>query len=132
MPFTPNDLGTCLGPEVRSLVEQISKVKRAVKDIEEAYQLDSLESKLKKILHEMVAPDEKGHHTVIVDGVKAKVFMRKGREKIDREAALRLLHPNTFRAIFSEGQSYPVLEVEPARVSPLAELFAILDGTKHA
>jgi hypothetical protein len=118
MPLTPEELGNILGPEVRELVEHISKAKRAIKDIQEAYGLRIAEKKLKARLQEMIPPDENGHHTILVDGVKAKVYMRKGREKVNKEAATRLLHPNTYRAIFSQGEPYPVLEVDPARIPP--------------
>jgi hypothetical protein len=125
MPFTPDELGENVGAEVRELVEQISKAKRAIKDIKEVYGVEEAEKRLKAILHEMVSPDDKGHHAVLVDGVKAKVFMRKGSLKTDKEAAVRLLHPNTYNAIFSMGNPSKVLEVDPARTRPaLDELFA--------
>jgi hypothetical protein len=115
MSFSPDELGNRVGQEVRELVEHISKAKRAIKDIQEAYNLKESESRLKKMLREMVAPDDKGHHSVLVDGVKAKVFMRNGYLKANHEAAKRLLHPNTYNAIFFQTASYPVLEVDLAR-----------------
>lgn len=124
MAFTPDELGDRVGQEVRELVEHISKAKRAIKDIQEAYGVKDAEARLKQLLKEMVAPDDKGHHAVLVDGVKAKVFMRNGRIKADQDAAKRLLHPNTYNAIFSRGEPYAVLEVDPARTPPaLDELF---------
>ena len=128
MPLSPEDLGPSLGMEVTELVKTISMAKRAIKDIKEAYGGDELEKRLKKILYEMVAPDENGHHAVIVDGVKAKVFMRNGRMKIDMDAAKRLLHPNTFRTIFQDTDSYPVLEVEPSRTPPALDRLFIKRG----
>jgi hypothetical protein len=119
MPFTPDELGAKLGPEVRELVERISKAKRAIKDIDNT--TVELKAQLKKILHTMIAPDEKGHHTVLVDGVKAKVYTRKGSLKPDADAAKRLLHPNTYNAIFTQGKPSLVLDVDPARIPPAYE-----------
>jgi len=95
---------------IRVLVNDIYEGENELELHKKELKLKSKKEELKKLIAETVEPNDKGQHLVIVDGLKALVFNRKGRTTFDSKKAKELLHPNTFRAITNIGKPQVVLD----------------------
>ena len=95
---------------IRELVQDFFDGEKALKALKKELKLKSHKDELKKLLVHTVEPNDKGQHVVVVDGLKAQVFMRAGSVTIDKKKAKELLHPNTFNAIKKVGKDSTVLD----------------------
>lgn len=83
---------------------QIANLKRSNK-------LEAKRDELKKLLMEQLSSDS---HLIVVqvEEVQAKISFRNNAPKVDLAKMKELLHPNTYRAIVTDKEPSPVLEVK--------------------
>lgn len=94
---------------INELVRAIHIVESEIKRLEKVSELENHRNELKVLMVET------NQNLVVVDGIEASVIECKGKLKVDEEKARKLLHQNTFRAIFTEGKPYPRLVVKEAK-----------------
>ena len=94
-----------MSERINKLVQAIHIVESEIKRLEEVAELEKMRDELKMLMV------EEGEDSVTIGNAKAILMSFPGRFKYDIKKAEKLLHRNTFNAIFKKGKPYKALKV---------------------